>query len=101
MSKCNNPHCDAFPIYGCAPHECYWKKEGGFSNPLGTSTIDPLPDWPDNFLAEIDGDKPIQDQLSYGLCGIYVCPSCKDYDADPEVILTKDQVAARLSEAQS
>lgn len=76
---CSNPDCDSYPIYGVAPHECYWRKPGGFEeNPLGTSTIVPLEDWPDNFEAEIDPDKPVAEQLSWGLCGVHYCPECKN-----------------------
>lgn len=73
---CESKECEVYPYYGVAPHECYWRKDGGFKNPLGTSTIEPLDGWPDNFLAEIDKSKPIEQQLSWGLCGVYFCPEC-------------------------
>ena len=75
---CNHPECDSYPYHGVAPHECYWRKQGGFKeNPLGTSTIEPLENWPENFLAEIETDQDIEEALSWGLCGAYVCPDCK------------------------
>ena len=75
---CNHSDCNVYPYYGVAPHECCWRKLGGFKeNPLGTSTIDPLDNWPDNFFAEIDSNIDIVQQLSWGLCGVYVCPKCK------------------------
>lgn len=74
MSDCEE--CEYYPIYGVAPHECYWRKPGGFNNPLGTSTIEPFDKWPENFVAEIDPSKKVSDQIAWGLCGIYYCP-CK------------------------
>jgi len=75
--ECKNEECDIYPYYGVAPHECFFRKEGGFKNSLGTSTIKPHSKWPDNFLAEVNPNKPINEQLKNGLCGIYFCPSCK------------------------
>lgn len=75
--SCSHPDCSYYPYYGVAPHECYWRKEGGFeANPLGTSTIEPLEKWPENFLAEIDLAADVELQLSWGLCGVFVCPTC-------------------------
>ena len=75
---CEADDCDCYPNYGVAPHECYWRKPGGFEeNPLGTSTIIDPDKWPDNFLAEIDQSEPIEQQISWGLCGVYYCPRCK------------------------
>lgn len=75
---CSYEGCQDFPQYGTAPHECYWRKPGGFeANPLGTSTIDPVSEWPDNFLAEVDLSISPEQNLKWGLCGVYYCPSCK------------------------
>ncbi|GGO89217.1 hypothetical protein GCM10011348_46450 [Marinobacterium nitratireducens] len=66
-------HCNdgdgncAYPYYGVAPHECFWKKTGGFNNPLGTSTLLPREEWPENFS---------EDPEAPG-CGIYThCTEC-------------------------
>lgn len=52
------PFCDdgtgqsLFPHYGVAPHTCYFRKEGGFNNALGTSDILPKSEWPENFVED-------------------------------------------------
>lgn len=77
MSECTAKDCKDYPYYGVAPHECYWRKPGGFEeNPLGTSTILDLEHWPENFAAELDDPSDMEKQLSWGLCGVYYCPSC-------------------------
>lgn len=93
---------DLYPYYGVAPHECYWKKPGGFGkNPLGTSTIEPVPDWPDNFLLEVDpGGEP---QLGWGACGVFVdpeSPGAVDAMAS-ETLWSKARVQAWLIEQES
>lgn len=76
---CKHEECEMYPYYGAAPHECYWRKPGGFeANPLGTSSIIDVDRWPANFLAEIDGSEPVSKQISWGLCGVYFCPHCAD-----------------------
>lgn len=91
MKACDHKDCDSYPYYGVAPHECYWRKPSGFENPLGTSAIMPLDAWPANFFAEIDRDNPVIDQLSWGLCGVYICPSCGTAPKSSG-LLSKDQV---------
>lgn len=89
--------CDDFPYYGVAPHECYWRKPGGFEgNKLGTSTVNPLENWPDNFLAEINPNVDIKSQLSYGLCGIYYCPACKRGMVETETLLSKNTIQSKI-----
>lgn len=97
--------CDCkefYPQYGPAPHECYWRKPGGFEkNPLGTSTIEPPAEWPDNFLAEIDKSESVEKQISWGLCGVWFCPKCKEgmqaaIDRSNELV-TKDELLTLLS----
>lgn len=53
--RCNDGdgNC-AYPYYGVAPHECYWRKPGGFNNPLGISTVNPSETWPENFSEDPD-----------------------------------------------
>lgn len=94
---CENESCQNYPQYGVAPHECYWRKPGGFKeNPLGTSTIKPLGSWPDNFLAEIESGEPIEKALSWGLCGVYYCPSCKNGMEESETLWGKNKILNAL-----
>lgn len=90
---CKNADCELYPIFGVAPHECYWRKDGGFEeNPLGTSTIEPLQNWPNNFLAEIEPDIDVKQQLSWGLCGVYFCPECMKGVGAFTGLLGKDEI---------
>ncbi len=44
-----------YPYYGVAPHECYFRKKGGFDdNKVGESTLTPKEEWPDNFQEDPD-----------------------------------------------
>lgn len=79
MTKvCKNPDCNLYPSYGPSPHECFWRKPGGFNNELGTSTIKPVSEWPKNFLVEVDGvtKTDLHHALNYGSCGVTLCPEC-------------------------
>jgi hypothetical protein len=98
--------CEYYPVFGVAPHECYWRKPGGFDNPLGTSTINPLESWPDGFYAEIDTSKPVSGQLNWGLCGVYVCPCgcCDSFvsdrgvaSANGTVLMSKAEIAEAIT----
>lgn len=92
---CLNFEC--FPQYGVAPHECYWRKEGGFAkNPLGTSTIIDVEKWPNNFLAEIDPDQPISSQIRWGLCGVHYCPDCKEGMRETSTLWGPEKIIAVL-----
>lgn len=87
---CENVECEMYPMYGCAPHECYWRKDGGFEkNALGTSTVLPVSQWPDNFYLEVEQGKAIEEQLKWGACGVFFCPTCKQgsqsADDDPNL----------------
>lgn len=100
--KCNNPECSAYPMYGVAPHECYWRKPGGFeANPLGASTIIDMQHWPANFLAEIDPDEDVGPQISWGLCGVFVCPSCGSGYQASETLWPAQRVADALANQES
>lgn len=89
-------------MYGVAPHECYWRKTGGFEkNKLGTSTIEPLEKWPNNFLAEINPNDPVEDQISWGLCGIYYCPECKNGMKDTSDLWSKNRIIGEMKAKQS
>ena len=98
--KCINE--DYFPQYGVAPHECYWRKEGGFEkNPLGTSTIINLDQWPDNFLAEIDPEESIASQITLGLCGVHYCPDCKKGMRETSILWGPEKSMDALKEAEN
>lgn len=58
-------HCaeGEYPIYGVAPHECYWKIPGAV---IGESRILPKDRWPPNFTPDPDAPN----------CGTYECPAC-------------------------
>lgn len=102
QGHCSDAGCGYFPMYGVAPHECYWRKPGGFdANPLGTSTVLALDDWPDNFLAEIEPDRPVAEQLSWGLCGVHYCPNCKHGMAESNGLWGPQRIRAALDEPQS
>lgn len=97
--------CEYYPVFGVAPHECYWRKPGGFNNPLGTSTIEPLDNWPDTFYAEIDTTRPVSAQLGWGLCGVYVCPcgcsedfvKSRDISSDGTKLMSKSEIKAAIN----
>lgn len=93
---CNRKDCADQYQYGVAPHECYWQKPGGFANPLGASTIEPLENWPDNFLAEIDPARPVSEQLKWGLCGVYYCPECRVYMEETETLWGRQRIIEAL-----
>lgn len=103
MSKiCTNPDCNIYPMYGCAPHECYWRKPGGFEeNKIGTSTIEPFSKWPDNFLAEINPHISVNPQISYGLCGVYYCPECKRGMNEDSELWGKERIMNAISQELS
>lgn len=73
---CSNPDCGDYPIYGVAPHECFYKKGPDFK--IGQSTLRPREEWPDNFLLEVlPGEDPAT--IAYpNACGVYFCPECKN-----------------------
>lgn len=75
MSECNNPECADYPIYGVAPHECFYKRGAEYT--VGQSLLKPTEEWPSNFVLEIlNGEKP--EDIAYpNACGVYYCPACK------------------------
>lgn len=102
MSDKAEHKCDeGYPQYGVAPHECFWRKPGGFAeNTIGQSTIEPLEEWPDNFLAEIDPTQRIGPQISYGLCGVWYCPVCKKGMEETDTLWSKEKIESRLAAAR-
>jgi hypothetical protein len=75
-THCGHGECSDYPLFGVAPHICFWRKETAITR-LGGSTIKPPEEWPENFLLEIEPEKPLKQQLTQALCGVYFCPKCK------------------------
>lgn len=89
QTPCSQECREAYPSYGVAPHECFFRKPGGFQvSPLGSSTTEPVSTWPDNFFAEIDKSQSVIPQLAEdaSLCGVYLCPECLDLDKLPDIV---------------
>jgi hypothetical protein len=72
---CTDPDHFCFPVYGVAPHECFYKKGPEFLP--GQSSLLPRDQWPDNFVLEVmEGEDPAT--ITYpNACGTYYCPTCK------------------------
>src|SRR5687768_4094915 len=57
-----------YPLYGVAPHECYWRKGPEFS--LGQSTLKPItPE--DCFVPELERGEGWSDFVYPKACGVY------------------------------
>lgn len=92
-----NDECDNYPYYGVAPHECFWRKPGGFEgNKLGTSTIDPVNTWPKNFYAEIVEEQTVTQQMLGSLTGVYYCPCCMSGAGDSPDLYDNERITAAL-----
>lgn len=63
-----------YPIYGVAPHECYWRK--GPEYQIGQSTLLPSEDWPLNFWLEVAAPLEPHEIQYPNACGVYFCPDC-------------------------
>lgn len=76
--NCKNADCAEYPHYGVAPHICYWRKEGGFENSLGTSEKAP-PNNPlyESFVLDLDDGLDPNEDVYAGGTGVYYCPDCK------------------------
>lgn len=72
-SKCTNPQCEQWPVYGVAPHTCYWK----LGKQIGQSELAAQHNWPDNFVLELEPGEKIEDVKYPNATGIYFCPTCK------------------------
>ena len=63
-----------YPMYGVAPHECYWRKGPQFT--IGQSTLAPIT--PEHcFVPDLE---PHEDWSHFGYpgaCGVYYCPNCQ------------------------
>ena len=63
-----------YPMYGVAPHECYWRKGPAYT--LGQSTLTPItPD--DCFIPELEHGETWADFRYPQACGVYYCPNCQ------------------------
>jgi hypothetical protein len=63
------------PMYGVAPHECFWRKGPQFT--LGQSTLVPFtPN--DCFVPDLDTDEDWSAFVYPHACGVYYCPQCQD-----------------------
>lgn len=62
-----------YPMYGVAPHDCYWRK--GPQYQLGQSTLVPFrPE--DCFVPELKAGETWADFGYPSACGVYYCPKC-------------------------
>jgi hypothetical protein len=95
---CSNPECkEVYPYYGVAPHECFYKIPGG---QLGDSTINPVDTWPNNFLAEWDDSLTVSQNLKYGLCGVWVCPECKEVGVKADYLKSATDINKMIEQEQ-
>lgn len=75
MDDHNNCDCGGdYPMYGVAPHECYWRKGPGFT--LGQSTLTPITA-NDCFVPDLEEYEGWQDFKYPQACGIFYCPRCQ------------------------
>jgi len=61
---CRNKEHSGFPIYGVAPHDCFYK----IGKNIGESEVHPVETWPENFVVDKEDNN----------CGIYYCPTCME-----------------------
>jgi hypothetical protein len=61
------------PMYGVAPHECYWRKGPQFT--LGQSTLVPF-DESACFVPDLEPGETWADFRYPAACGVYYCPRC-------------------------
>jgi hypothetical protein len=87
-NECSHPRHDDFPMYGPAPHECFFKKGPEFK--IGQSTLLPVDDWPPNFILEVPEGEKAEDQVYPNAYGVYFCPGC--YDLMPASRVMSDRV---------
>lgn len=66
---------EVYPMYGVAPHECYWRKGPEFV--IGQSTLLPLSEWTELFVPELEDDETWADFVYPGACGIFYCGKCQ------------------------
>lgn len=64
-----------YPLYGVAPHECYWRKGPEFT--IGQSTILPIDQWQACFVPELEDDETWADFSYPAATGVFYCPKCQ------------------------
>lgn len=70
----DEPSISYYPMYGVAPHECYWRKGPEFT--LGQSTLKPFsPE--DCFVPDLEDDEDWGAFQYPSACGVYYCPNCQ------------------------
>lgn len=72
MNPKNCPH--DYPVYGMAPHECFWRKGPEFIP--GQSTLVPFTE-EDCFWPDIADGKTWEDWDYPDACGVFFCPVCQ------------------------
>jgi hypothetical protein len=73
-SLCTEPDGTPFlPMYGVAPHKCFWRKGPQFT--LGQSSLVPFTD-SDCFVPDLEDDEGWAAFIYPAACGIYYCPNC-------------------------
>lgn len=67
--------CDGeYPMYGVAPHECFWRKGPEFT--IGQSTLLPFDQWEAGFVPDLEDHETWADFGYPSACGVFYCPTC-------------------------
>ncbi len=66
---------EVYPLYGVAPHECYWRKGPEFT--LGQSTLLPIEQWTDLFVPDLEDGETWADFGYPSACGVFYCAKCQ------------------------
>lgn len=72
--ECSDPECGAYPYYGVAPHECFYKRGAEFT--IGQSIGLPPSQWPPNFVPDLEEGETAETVAYPNACGVYYCPTC-------------------------
>lgn len=63
-----------YPMYGVAPHDCFWRKGPSFT--IGQSTLVQIE--PDHcFVPELEAGEDWSHFVYPSACGVYYCPACQ------------------------
>lgn len=76
------------PMYGVAPHECFWRKGPEFT--LGQSTLLPFDQWDSAFVPDLEPGETWDNFVYPSACGTFYCPNC---DADKYAAAWSELVA--------
>lgn len=75
-SACECSHCDGgYPMYGVAPHECYWRKGPEFT--IGQSTLLSVDQWEAGFVPDLNENEGWTDFRYPSASGVFYCPNCQ------------------------